>query len=748
MNNGGAFGDSDGREQHMARVKGCDAVYEVANQWRERCLERDGSLLWPDLEEPTWTVENLERLLEAFIGHPDEGSESFILKWKKQLESEPIAVHRIAADVMVVYSLFPHAAVFSPTAKTELVTGVAAWKAGVSPYIHAVQEAFSCGIGKPGTGYFTYRPWQVAYYLELALEVKRQQTALADPAETKKVVNLAGSSLKAATLAKDIVTHLLHPSEFEAIASQPYKEDIVRNINRELVEGIELPGETDEALAIIREQVGKNLGRTDFQFWDDDVWPLWHPNGPPSSRVWIEKAASWHSQSDPDVRSGQVLMYPTTDAAGHAIWASLTELKPGDVVLHLFDKERFIQRSVVETPAVEIEGGLHGYPGPHYLVELGYSETIEPPLSWTSVKESVGDLLLEVAKASKVPLFFLPHEDLKLRSPEGVTPAPPALVEVLNKASRARSGTDILPPNWPHGGLARLAALTHLLEKDLEILESLLSSKRQIILEGPPGSGKTYLARLFGRYLAGLPLEGPPDPQVEIVQFHQSYGYEDFVAGIRPRTTPEGTIRYDVQPGIFIEMCKRAEANPDKTFVLIIDEINRGNLSRIFGELLYALEYREEPVRLQYPDLMGDESADHLTIPKNLYLIGTMNSTDRSLAMIDYALRRRFYFWKLMPVVDGEAPVLEGWLRSKGIEGDGAERLLGAFVAINTRIADLLSPDYQIGHSYFMVEDPTSEASLDRVWRHAILPLLEEYLHSRRDRAAIVEELRQTMFGS
>ena len=152
--------------------------------------------------------------------------------------------------------------------------------------------------------------------------------------------------------------------------------------------------------------------------------------------------------------------------------------------------------------------------------------------------------------------------------------------------------TDLLP----------ITSLTNLTLDTVTEIETLLHSKKQILLEGPPGSGKTYVARLFARYLAGLPLDGEVDEHVEIVQFHQSYGYEDFVAGIRPITNPDsGQLTYETRPGIFVEMCQRALAKPDETFVLIIDEINRGNLSRIFGELLYGLEYRDQPVRMQYP---------------------------------------------------------------------------------------------------------------------------------------------------
>ncbi len=134
----------------------------------------------------------------------------------------------------------------------------------------------------------------------------------------------------------------------------------------------------------------------------------------------------------------------------------------------------------------------------------------------------------------------------------------------------------------------------------LDEIESLLLDKKQIIFEGPPGSGKTFLADLFARYFTENPLEGEHDERIEVVQFHQSYGYEDFVQGIRPVTDGEGRLQYRVMPGIFLQHCERARANPDKRFVLIIDEINRGNLSRIFGELLMLLEYRDKKVRLPY----------------------------------------------------------------------------------------------------------------------------------------------------
>jgi MoxR-like ATPase len=279
-----------------------------------------------------------------------------------------------------------------------------------------------------------------------------------------------------------------------------------------------------------------------------------------------------------------------------------------------------------------------------------------------------------------------------------------------------------------------LAKETFMHVSELEDLLDLLKDKKQLILEGPPGSGKTWLADKLARYLTGNQFEGDPNGQVELVQFHQSYGYEDFVQGIRP-VTVDGALQYRVIPGIFTRLCRTAEQNPNQPFVLIIDEINRGNLSRIFGELLLLLEYRDRRVRLPYgSDADSTDENDFLRIPPNLYLIGTMNSTDRSLALIDYALRRRFYFHRLLPVSErGEAAVFRRWLdRQDAIGAAHADQLHDLFVALNLGIQRHLTEDFQVGHSYFMRPDIHTEAGLRRVWQRAVRPLLVEYFHGSR----------------
>lgn len=214
-----------------------------------------------------------------------------------------------------------------------------------------------------------------------------------------------------------------------------------------------------------------------------------------------------------------------------------------------------------------------------------------------------------------------------------------------------------------------------------------------------------------------------------MIQFHQSYGYEDFVEGIRPDTNDDGQLVYDVVPGIFLELVRRAIERPDEKFVLIIDEINRGNVSRILGELMLLLEYRDKKARLPY-------SKQEFQIPKNLYIIGTMNSADRSLSQIDYALRRRFYFVRFMSVKDGSAPVLERWLRRESIPVD---TVLPLFIELNRRLSDRLkTDDLQVGHSYFMDRRIHTDGQLEQVWKYAVMPLLREYLYHDRDRETVL----------
>ncbi|WP_406464209.1 AAA family ATPase [Streptomyces sp. NBC_00111] len=238
----------------------------------------------------------------------------------------------------------------------------------------------------------------------------------------------------------------------------------------------------------------------------------------------------------------------------------------------------------------------------------------------------------------------------------------------------------------------------------------LLRDRPQLILYGPPGTGKTYLAQALAEHLAGR-------ENVKLVQFHPAYSYEDFFEGYRPVPGKDGHVGFALTPGPFRKLVDTARENPEQVYVLIIDEINRANLAKVFGELYFLLEYRDKAVDLMYSS--GDDQA--FTLPRNIFVIGTMNTADRSIALVDTAMRRRFAFLLLHPEEEPTRSVLPLWLKEKGYDGETA----GLLSELNSLIADR---DFAIGPSYLMRPAVHEEPDgLAWTWDTAILPLLEEY---------------------
>ena len=248
---------------------------------------------------------------------------------------------------------------------------------------------------------------------------------------------------------------------------------------------------------------------------------------------------------------------------------------------------------------------------------------------------------------------------------------------------------------------------------ELRKIEELLNDKRQVIFQGPPGTGKTYAARKLAECLASA------KGRVTLVQFHPSYAYEDFVQGFRPHLA-NGQPGFKLRDGPLLQAAKAASDEPDAKHFLIIDEINRGNLAKVFGELYFLLEYRDEAMRLQYSD-------ETFALPDNLYIIGTMNTADRSIALVDLALRRRFHFVEFHPDRPPVKGLLKRWLEKNAPHMTWVADLVDR---ANEKLDDRQAA---IGPSYFMKGD-LDDRKVDLIWEHNVLPYIEERLYEERER--------------
>ncbi len=252
----------------------------------------------------------------------------------------------------------------------------------------------------------------------------------------------------------------------------------------------------------------------------------------------------------------------------------------------------------------------------------------------------------------------------------------------------------------------------------------LSGSLRNVVLQGPPGTGKTYEAKELAARLLSFPNTSDTDflaaqnKTWNIVQFHPAYQYDDFVHGVKIDST-KGSIVYEDKPGIFKQLCERAEKEPDNKFILIVDEINRAHLASVLGELIYGLEYRGEPIQLT--------DGSHLTVPQNLYIIGTMNTADRSVGHIDYAVRRRFAFISVLP----EENVVAFYHQpNSNCLKTAALSLFRAVAALfhepePALSADFHADDVQPGHTYFFAID---SVELKNKFLYQVAPLLREYV--------------------
>ena len=366
--------------------------------------------------------------------------------------------------------------------------------------------------------------------------------------------------------------------------------------------------------------------------------------------------------------------------AAHATWQFVHEMKPGDIVFAKKGMHLVIGRGVVES-GYEFDPNRNHYKN---VRKVRWTHKGE----WQHPGQAVMKTLTDITAYTDY-------------------------VEKLNAMFVSDSVDDEEPPvmEYPTYDAEEFLEEVFMDVDSYETLVALVRNKKNVILQGAPGVGKTFAAKRLAYSMMGV-----KDPnRVMMVQFHQSYSYEDFIMGFRPSENG-----FELKRGAFYNFCKEAEIDSDNEYFFIIDEINRGNLSKIFGELFMLIESDKRGVELQL--LYSDEK---FSVPSNVYIIGMMNTADRSLAMLDYALRRRFAFFEMKPGFD-----TDGFREYRmGLVSEKFDRLINCVDNLNAAITadESLGEGFCIGHSYFCNLKKATDQALSGIVEYELIPLLKEY---------------------
>ncbi|MGV8994521.1 MAG: AAA family ATPase [Flavobacterium sp.] len=401
-------------------------------------------------------------------------------------------------------------------------------------------------------------------------------------------------------------------------------------------------------------------------------------------------------------KEGELQTYTTHNEKGNKrrIYKYFEEAKPGDIII-----------GYESTPTKQIKAIFEVTKGIHNTdkgeeIEIELVEKLEIPISWNELKNNSALQNCEVFINNQGSLFKITEEEYDII--REVIDNKNIISEKLLQHSNIKKYTFSEDADKPF-----------ISEEQFLKSVSLLKRKKNIILQGPPGVGKTFIARKLAYEI----MKEIKDASIEMVQFHQSYSYEDFIQGLRP--TQKGG--FDIKEGIFYTFCRRALAHPERPFFFIIDEINRGNLSKIFGELMMLIEADKRAEKYALKLTYSEDEEDRFYVPENLYIIGTMNTADRSLAIVDYALRRRFAFVSLQPDY-GEN--FRSFLTANGLSNSLIEHISSSVFKVNEKIKEdiNLGEGFQIGHSYFCDFKTTED---ENIWWQEIIdfelrPLLEE----------------------
>jgi 5-methylcytosine-specific restriction enzyme B len=660
------------------------------------------------------------------------GEGTYMEKFERQLTGASADEYTLAAELIYLHHL-PLMNVNAST-KIERVEQIAGWAGQEWPLPDWMKRGVEAGGAFNGGQGYSAQRWRHMVWLcdfvahWAALTQKTRDDALESPWDFAAV--LEGLEPDVAAM-RYVLTYFAWPNVFTPIVSPAHRRSIRDAFAHEIggstgTTDIDIARDLYDIRSVLEERRG---GFVDFyvspfvEQWQTDK----------TRRAWIIKVADdpeatwarWQAEGEvsllaPEVSalSGGFTFDQVSEAMAEAhgdldsdtrgrrareVFAFSSRVKESDLIVTLVDGSlRF----------AEAVGGMASVPDSAGELAI--------PVTWLEGTWALADAVGTVQSALEVPGTVTEVTQLiaaldSMASGAGLPP--------IGGGDRPVSELTFTPLT------AQLEAELHMPLSELERFASLLKSRKQMVFYGPPGTGKTFIARRLARALAG---EDRTDA-VTLVQFHPSYSYEDFFEGYRPSETSTGAATFTLTNGPLRRIATEASnpANAHKPYFLIIDEMNRGNLAKVFGELYFLLEYRNQSVSPQY------SPGTRFTLPDNLFIVGTMNTTDRSVGLVDAAIRRRFPFVELHPDTSPVEGVLGRYLASKGISKERAGLLRALNASITTR-------DLRIGPSYLMRPEADTEEGLEQVWTYDILPLLQEHFYESKSPDAIAREFSLT----